>query len=61
MNWVEILITLCVILIVFGTLYKIKLQRRLNDIDGFYGVHQANQDGQNMIGSFESDGHNLFK
>jgi hypothetical protein len=61
MNWVEIAITLCVIVIVFETVYKIKLHRRLEDIDGFYGVHQAKQGEQTIIGSFESDGHNSLQ
>ena len=59
MNWIEILIVLFSIMIVIGILFKMKLKRRLDDIDGFYGVHKnyMNLGQQNIIGSFESGGH----
>ena len=54
MNIVEILIIVIGVLVVAEILYKIHMNRRLHDIDGFYGIHQEDPEEreQKIIGSF---------
>ena len=54
MNIVEILIIVIGVLVIVEILYKIHVNRRLHDIDGFYGVHQEDPEdpGKKVIGSF---------
>lgn len=57
MNWVIIAICILVVIIFISVVIKLHLKKRLDDIDGFNGVHTVdmNKDGETVIGRFGDD------
>lgn len=53
MTNIEIVIIVLLAIAVAMVLYKLHLRRRLNDIDGFYGIHteDLNQNENVVIGT----------
>jgi hypothetical protein len=54
MNIVEILILIVGTVVIVEILYKNQMKHRLDDIDGFYGVHKEDpkEPHEKVIGSF---------
>lgn len=59
MNWVIILLIVLVVIIASGIPIKLILHRKLDDIDGFNGIHKVDQrKGEGtVIGFLGDDGH----